>query len=588
MSDVRPISTSPNASERAKATVGTPGMADGIDANADDECTVFDTLAGPPVINPPSSLVNVDGPTPEGGNQVTMMPVRTRSQDLIPNPSSASNNSANPRSAQQRSELTGKDYPPPSAFDNVGWLDALSLFADAPWVQRDAVVDTELLRCYVDSRGWLPGKVPLEVTENAVWREQFCYSDAWLWVGHRRDLTSAKKEFVRQAYSGYDRLKTFNVVPAELGLDMFLFRTRGEESYARRLAAVSTETVDAYRGVFDVEQSAMLLDGALLRIEFRYVKVPPIFKEYCRHERKARSSHGLAVPYQCLTLYSMKRSECSSRWPEVTANWRDVEVPQGCFANLPAMFSYLGSEMIDDPESGWWVFAFTEWAVRVAVFLLQEVYDTYRVWAISPTLIGFIRKLDTSVPLGCGTNVEELRSLLDVIENTDFRRLPVAWRRRTSRVNDASPGRIGEGADFVYYDPFSRKLIDQTTAERRRRMIRSVPPGHPVGYEYGQDVAGWGGEYGATAGNNDPRELALDRGGWVEPAVVDVPNPYAGAVGVTDPDVSMDQYQQPVQESNVDVVKRFLHEAGVPDGLLTGGWDELRGLIRGRLSYGRD
>lgn len=111
-----------------------------------------------------------------------------------------STNPANPRSAPQWSELTGKDYPEPSDFDDVDWMDALSFYADAPWVQRNAVKDTELLRRYDDSDGWLPGNFPLAVTENALWRNKFCYYDAWLSVGNLRDMSIAKHEFVRQAY----------------------------------------------------------------------------------------------------------------------------------------------------------------------------------------------------------------------------------------------------------------------------------------------------------------------------------------------------------------------------------------------------
>lgn len=52
----------------------------------------------------------------------------------------------------------------------------------------------------------------------------------------------------------------------EFRLDLLLFRTRGEESYASSLAEILTETIDAYQGVFDVEQAALLLDSALIRI----------------------------------------------------------------------------------------------------------------------------------------------------------------------------------------------------------------------------------------------------------------------------------------------------------------------------------
>lgn len=120
--------------------------------------------------------------------------------------------------------------------------------------------------------------------------------------------------------------------------------------------------------------------------------------------------------------------------------------------------------------------------------LLQELYDSYRFWDIFTVLVGFIRKIDLYVPISCRDTVDELRSLLEVIENTDFRRLTANWSRRACQLKDASPGRVGDRSDLLYYEPISRRSIDQWTAECRSQKIRVVPPGHPVGYEYSQDV----------------------------------------------------------------------------------------------------
>lgn len=57
--------------------------------------------------------------------------------------------------------------------------------------------------------------------------------------------------------------------------------------------------------------------------------------------------------------------------------------------------------MVDDSQSGLWIVAFNEWADLLAGFLLQKVYESYRLWAISPVFVGLIRKIDLSVPLGC-------------------------------------------------------------------------------------------------------------------------------------------------------------------------------------------
>lgn len=67
--------------------------------------------------------------------------------------------------------VTVKYYTSPSALDDVLWVDALVLCADAPFVQKDAVVYTDLLREYVDGDYWLPENISLAVTEKIVRRK---------------------------------------------------------------------------------------------------------------------------------------------------------------------------------------------------------------------------------------------------------------------------------------------------------------------------------------------------------------------------------------------------------------------------------
>lgn len=48
------------------------------------------------------------------------------------------------------------------------------------------------------------------------------------------------------------------------------------------------------------------------------------------------------------------------------------------------------------------------------------------------------------------------------------------------------------------------------------------------------------------------------------------------------------QYTQPtVGNGEVEVVRRFIREVGLPDGILTGVWSELRSLVRSSFSYDR-
>lgn len=97
-------------------------------------------------------------------------------------------------------------------------------------------------------------------------------------------------------------------------------------------------------------------------------------------------------------------------------------------------------------------------------------------------------------------------------------------------------------------------------------------------------------------GNKDPQEISMYRGGWDDENQADLVTgdvfiyggpTYTGTAAVFNSAPIVGPYDQPAQDSSVEIVRRFLREAGVPEDLLTGGWDELRGLVCGRLNYGR-
>ena len=115
------------------------------------------------------------------------------------------------------------------------------------------------------------------------------------------------------------------------------------------------------------------------------------------------------------------------------------------------MLSLVKGDLWGDPQSGWWFLFYTEWAARVAAYVLWDAYDNCRLWALSPILIGFIRQLDLAQVLGSRSNADELIELITEIENTVWEEVSPEWshRPRGSRVNDLSPGCVGEGGDFV-------------------------------------------------------------------------------------------------------------------------------------------
>ena len=133
--------------------------------------------------------------------------------------------------------------------------------------------------------------------------------------------------------------------------------------------------------------------------------------------------------------------------------------------------------------------------VNVAAFLLWEAYYNYRVWAISPTLIGFIRQLDLTRVLGTQADAHELHQLLELIESTDWEFDLEANRSKASeRRRDFSKGRVGAGGDCIWYNPNTRSVIPEQEARACSRAERVVPQGHPTGYAFDDNrprASGW-------------------------------------------------------------------------------------------------
>ena len=140
-----------------------------------------------------------------------------------------------------------------------------------------------------------------------------------------------------------------------------------------------------------------------------------------------------------------------------------------------------------DPSSGWWVVAYTEQAIKTAVYILMDVYFNLRLWSVSPHLDRALGELNIDAALGCAANVAEFHWLLGVIESTDFSTKPCSWTFRgyvSARVgahqNRHGWGRKGPGADLIYYHPWRQVAI---SAEQAKQILRGerrrIPDGHP-------------------------------------------------------------------------------------------------------------
>ena len=477
----------------------------------------------------------------------------------------------------------GKVFPSPNSYDEVSIRDNPDLYGMAPWFDRGALEAGGIVERYAFN-GELPGGIPLNAVYKWAWVNQFAVNDNDLRLGYNRDVQRARREFAMRAMNGFDRLMT-SVVPAADVSGAAVCRTYTEVGYIDALNEIPAATINGWRGRLTVSQDAYVWNKSMLMAEFRYLrKDSSYWVKSVADTRRFRSRLNRAVPYECLNMFGLHDGYFLNGFAELTPQWRKLEVPRGCNAELPMIFSYKMDEL-HDPQSGYWVVAYTEWVVKVAAFILFDVYDSYRLWALSPAMIEAIGQLNLDQALGNRENARELRRLVAVIENTRFSDFPAEWRARGSHAS-LDPGRQGPGADFIYYNPWTRSAVSRDDARDLAARERVIPDGHPMGWNFDAIPDGW---------DTPVAELptgAQEAGAW------DGDVPVEGSEG--DEDVAMGYPVAPgtpaamaqVGSSNAavpavdeaEVVRRFLRAVGgVPESILSGSYDMLVGYLQGRL-----
>lgn len=94
--------------------------------------------------------------------------------------------------------------------------------------------------------------------------------------------------------------------------------------------------------------------------------------------------------------------------------------------------------------------------------------------------------------LGNQENSEELLGILFVIERTYFATLSPMWISRGEKREDRSPGPVGPGADWIYYDPIAYRAIGKVDARHLVARVRPpIPDWHPVDFNFEMTPAGW-------------------------------------------------------------------------------------------------
>lgn len=204
-------------------------------------------------------------------------------------------------------------------------------------------------------------------------------------------------------------------------------------------------------------------------------------------------------------------------------------------------------------------------------------------------MIRDIRDLDRVRVLGSENNLDERRRLLDVI---DYSSLNSAWSARGS-IESFSCGRHGPGADWLYYNLWSRRVA---TGEETRAYCatdnRPITEGHPRGWDHTAMPSGWAAN--PVAGGD-----GVVAGGWsgYVPMVENVtqddgddegPATTAHAVGAGpsgNAGMSAAQATSGAASavSDVDVIRQFLREfGGVPESILENGtWASFIGYMQG-------
>lgn len=192
---------------------------------------------------------------------------------------------------------------------------------------------------------------------------------------------------------------------------------------------------------------------------------------------------------------------------QLTKFWHKLEVPRDFPVDLPPVSRFHMRELCD-PGSLWWVVAYTEIAAETAGFILFEVFDNCRLWALRRDMIQRIRRLSLKTVIGNAGNARECLSLVEAIERSRFQEFPSEWSCR-GMLPSLSPGHSESGPDYRFYNPFTCRFKSEgEVATFLRSMDLRVPSGNLVGWDFtevGDDFVG---------ANADLSRLRATLNGW--------------------------------------------------------------------------
>lgn len=85
---------------------------------------------------------------------------------------------------------------------------------------------------------------------------------------------------------------------------------------------------------------------------------------------------GILVQWHQPEAEVISTSEQVNRWSVLPRWFKDWEVAQGFWAELGPPLAYIGSALLADKTSGWWVVVLTSSVVEVWVYKIWEALDT--------------------------------------------------------------------------------------------------------------------------------------------------------------------------------------------------------------------
>lgn len=173
---------------------------------------------------------------------------------------------------------------------------------------------------------------------------------------------------------GLSWLRTFIRVPKKLDMDAFQYRTVSKLEYVTRLAALDKLLIVSSADVTTVDDWALCFARVQLSLDFRFIEQPDLWywTNYIRNESRVREKTRYAVLYcQYLTPSNIAFVKKKFVFAKLTVGWSRNQVPMGCYVELPLIFSYKESAMMN-PSSGHWMVGYTKFFTKTAAFILFD------------------------------------------------------------------------------------------------------------------------------------------------------------------------------------------------------------------------